>query len=126
VSQAQNRPKVGLFATCLVDLFRPSVGFSSAKLIEEAGCDVHVPKDCDAVLLGCALHAAVAAGAFPSVEEAGKAMQCAMAHFPPSPMRQAALARDHALLKAMMRHRDELAELASAPAPSPAAIHRAV
>jgi L-lactate dehydrogenase complex protein LldE len=43
VSQAQNRPKVGLFATCLVDLFRPSVGFSAAKLIEEAGCDVHVP-----------------------------------------------------------------------------------
>ena len=93
---------------------------------DATGCDVHVPKDCDAVLLGCALHAAVAAGAFPSVEEAGKAMQFAMAHFPPSPMRQAALARDHALLKAMMRHRDELAELASAPAPSPAAIHRAI
>ncbi|MCC8931961.1 FGGY family pentulose kinase [Rhizobium sp. 'Codium 1'] len=93
---------------------------------DATGCDVHVPKDCDAVLLGCALHAAVAAGAFPSVEEAGKAMQFAMAHFPPSPLRQAALVRDHALLKAMMRHRDELAELASAPAPSPAAIHRAI
>lgn len=43
MSQAQSRPKVGLFATCLVDLFRPSVGFSAAKLIEDAGCDVHVP-----------------------------------------------------------------------------------
>ncbi|MFN4205584.1 MAG: (Fe-S)-binding protein [Agrobacterium albertimagni] len=43
MSQVQTRPKVGLFATCLVDLFRPSVGFSAAKLIEDAGCDVHVP-----------------------------------------------------------------------------------
>lgn len=37
------RPQVGLFATCLVDLFRPSVGRASAKLIEDAGCDVIVP-----------------------------------------------------------------------------------
>lgn len=43
MSEAQSRPKVGLFATCLVDLFRPSVGFSAAKLIEDAGCDLHVP-----------------------------------------------------------------------------------
>ncbi|WP_110031372.1 (Fe-S)-binding protein [Hoeflea marina] len=40
---AAKRPQVGLFATCLVDLFRPSVGFASVKLIEDAGCDVHVP-----------------------------------------------------------------------------------
>ena len=37
------RPRVGLFATCLVDLYRPSVGFAAAKLIEAAGCEVHVP-----------------------------------------------------------------------------------
>ncbi len=37
------RPRVGLFATCLVDLFRPSVGFASAKLIEDSGCEVIVP-----------------------------------------------------------------------------------
>jgi L-lactate dehydrogenase complex protein LldE len=37
------RPRVGLFATCLVDLFRPSVGFASAKLLEDAGCEVIVP-----------------------------------------------------------------------------------
>lgn len=37
------KPRVGLFATCLVDLFRPSVGFAAAKLIEQAGCEVHVP-----------------------------------------------------------------------------------
>ncbi len=39
----RSRPRVGLFATCLVDLFRPNVGFSAAKLIEDAGCEVHVP-----------------------------------------------------------------------------------
>ena len=36
-------PRVGLFVTCLVDLFRPSVGFASVKLIERSGCSVEVP-----------------------------------------------------------------------------------
>lgn len=34
---------VGLLVTCLADLFRPSVGFAAAKLLEDAGCRVHVP-----------------------------------------------------------------------------------
>jgi L-lactate dehydrogenase complex protein LldE len=34
---------VGLFVTCLVDLFRPSVGFAAVKLLEDAGCRVVVP-----------------------------------------------------------------------------------
>lgn len=34
---------VALFVTCLVDFFRPSVGFASVKLLEAAGCKVHVP-----------------------------------------------------------------------------------
>lgn len=34
---------VGLFVTCLVDLFRPTVGFAAVKLLEEAGCTVSVP-----------------------------------------------------------------------------------
>ena len=37
-------PQVALFVTCLVDLFRPSVGFASIKLLEDAGCLVEVPK----------------------------------------------------------------------------------
>ena len=37
------KPRVALFATCLVDLLRPSVGFAAAKLIEASGCDVEVP-----------------------------------------------------------------------------------
>jgi L-lactate dehydrogenase complex protein LldE len=35
--------RVALFVTCLVDLFRPSVGFAAVKLLEEAGCTVEVP-----------------------------------------------------------------------------------
>jgi L-lactate dehydrogenase complex protein LldE len=37
-------PRVALFATCLVDLFRPSVGFAAIKLLEQAGCTVEVPE----------------------------------------------------------------------------------
>jgi L-lactate dehydrogenase complex protein LldE len=35
---------VALFVTCLVDLFRPVVGLSAVKLLEEAGCRVSVPR----------------------------------------------------------------------------------
>lgn len=37
-------PHVALFVTCLVDLFRPSVGFAATTLLEGAGCRVSVPK----------------------------------------------------------------------------------
>ena len=30
-------PRVALFVTCLVDLFRPSVGFAAVKLLERRG-----------------------------------------------------------------------------------------
>jgi L-lactate dehydrogenase complex protein LldE len=39
----ETSPRVGLFVTCLVDLFRPSVGFAAVKLLEDAGCTVEVP-----------------------------------------------------------------------------------
>ncbi len=38
-------PHVGLFVTCLVDLFRPSVGFATVRLLERAGCRVSVPAE---------------------------------------------------------------------------------
>lgn len=41
--QSNERPQVALFVTCLVDMFRPSVGFASIKLLEDAGYEVHVP-----------------------------------------------------------------------------------
>jgi L-lactate dehydrogenase complex protein LldE len=36
--------RVALFVTCLVDLFRPTVGFAAVKLLEQAGCIVEVPR----------------------------------------------------------------------------------
>ncbi len=39
-----DNPRVALFVTCLVDLFRPSVGFAAIKLLEDAGCQVDVPR----------------------------------------------------------------------------------
>ena len=42
-SLPNGKPRVALFITCLVDLFRPSIGFASAKLLEDAGCEVFVP-----------------------------------------------------------------------------------
>lgn len=44
MSAAASKPRVALFVTCLVDLFRPSVGFAAIKLMEDAGCTVAVPE----------------------------------------------------------------------------------
>lgn len=38
-----NRVRVGLFVTCLIDLMRPRIGFAALKLLESAGCEVVVP-----------------------------------------------------------------------------------
>jgi L-lactate dehydrogenase complex protein LldE len=38
------RPRVGLFVTCLVDLVRPQIGRAAKTLLEQAGCDVEVPR----------------------------------------------------------------------------------
>ena len=38
------KPRVGLFVTCLVDLYRPTVGFAAIRLLEPAGCQVEVPR----------------------------------------------------------------------------------
>ena len=37
-------PRVALFVTCLVDLYRPSVGFAAIDLLEASGCSVEVPR----------------------------------------------------------------------------------
>jgi len=41
---AEPGKRVGLFVTCLVDFFRPSIGFAAVKLLEQAGCSVEVPR----------------------------------------------------------------------------------
>lgn len=35
---------MGFFVTCLVDIFRPNIGFASARLLSAAGCTVEVPR----------------------------------------------------------------------------------
>jgi L-lactate dehydrogenase complex protein LldE len=40
----QARPRVALFVTCLVDLYRPTVAFAAIRLLEDAGCQVEVPR----------------------------------------------------------------------------------
>jgi L-lactate dehydrogenase complex protein LldE len=42
-AEAPRSPRVGLFVTCLVDLFRPRIGFAAVRLLEQAGCHVEVP-----------------------------------------------------------------------------------
>jgi L-lactate dehydrogenase complex protein LldE len=38
------KPRVALFVTCLVDLHRPTIGMAAIRLLEEAGCQVEVPR----------------------------------------------------------------------------------
>jgi L-lactate dehydrogenase complex protein LldE len=44
VSRPLGKPRVALFVTCLVDMYRPTVGFAAIRLLEEAGCHVEVPR----------------------------------------------------------------------------------
>ena len=44
MTEKKTKYRVGLFVTCLVDLYRPSVGFATIKLLEQAGCQVEVPE----------------------------------------------------------------------------------
>jgi len=40
----ERKPRVALFVTCLVDMHRPSIGFAAIRLLEQAGCQVEVPR----------------------------------------------------------------------------------
>jgi L-lactate dehydrogenase complex protein LldE len=42
-SNPRNPPNVALFVTCLIDAWRPVVGFAAVKLLEDAGCRVSIP-----------------------------------------------------------------------------------
>jgi len=44
INKSKNPPYVGLFITCLVDSFRPNIGFATVKLLEQAGCKLGVPE----------------------------------------------------------------------------------
>jgi len=42
--RSQAGKRIGLFVTCLIDLYRPNVGFAAVKLLENAGYTVEVPE----------------------------------------------------------------------------------
>ncbi|MBS0002449.1 MAG: (Fe-S)-binding protein [Thioalkalivibrio sp.] len=42
-ADAGTRPRVGLFVTCLANIYRPNVGLAAVTLLEQAGCHVEVP-----------------------------------------------------------------------------------
>ncbi len=44
MTNRHSAPRVGLFVTCLADLYRPSVAFAAVKLLEAAGTTVEVPR----------------------------------------------------------------------------------
>lgn len=43
IGMTEEKMRVGLFVTCLVDLMRPRIGFAALRLLEAAGCEVVVP-----------------------------------------------------------------------------------
>ncbi len=43
-SEYTRHPRVGLFVTCLADIYRPNVGLAAVALLEKAGCIVDVPQ----------------------------------------------------------------------------------
>lgn len=43
-SRPEGHLRVGLFVTCLADLFRPNVAFAAVRLLEDGGCQVEVPQ----------------------------------------------------------------------------------
>jgi L-lactate dehydrogenase complex protein LldE len=43
LTESEPAKTVALFVTCLVDLYRPEVGFAAVKLLEQAGFEVSVP-----------------------------------------------------------------------------------
>lgn len=44
VEQPLSGKKIALFATCLVDLLRPSIGFATLKILEDEGLTVSIPE----------------------------------------------------------------------------------
>lgn len=78
---------------------------------DATGCVVMAGEDNTAVLLGTALHAAVAAGLHPDMATAGQAMIRPGRPHAPDPFRAAARERDYRRFLAMIRHRAELDRL---------------
>ena len=76
------------------------------------GCRVEVPQTSDAVLLGTAMTAAVAGGLHSSLFTAAEAMQASGREYLPDATRGPEYDRDYRRFLTMIRHREELRELA--------------
>ena len=51
-TEKSRQPRVALFVTCLVDLFRPTVGFAAVQLLESAGCTVDTARQVERQQVG--------------------------------------------------------------------------
>jgi ribulose kinase len=72
------------------------------------------PKTIDATLLGVAMVGAVAAGRYPGLGAAAKAMAPGLRSHHPDPKRQAQLEIDYRIFKQMLAHRRQIEELRTA------------
>lgn len=75
------------------------------------GCDLYVARNTDAVLLGCAILAAVATGAYPSVLEAMRAMSPRAEVIRPNAARRAFHEAKYGVFKRMYEHQQEYRQL---------------
>jgi len=85
---------------------------------DAAGCAVHEAGADDAMLLGTAMAAAAAAGFYPTLADACRAMRPALRRREPDPARRDGYERDYRIFLAMHEQRRALAELEETPGPA--------
>jgi FGGY-family pentulose kinase len=83
------------------------------------GCDLYVARDTEAVLLGSAVLAAVAAGAYPSVLQAMRAMSPRAEVIRPNDARRAFHEAKYRVFKRMYEHQQEYRQIISEKLPLP-------
>jgi FGGY-family pentulose kinase len=87
---------------------------------DATGCDVLLPRESDAVLLGSAIGAALAAGHFQHGAQAGKAMVHPGSRVQPTPATRSRYEREYAAFRLLLEQRTLLSEQLRAPsAPLP-------
>lgn len=45
MSKENSKPNIGIFVTCLVNMFRPEIGFATIELCKKANCNIIVPEE---------------------------------------------------------------------------------
>jgi len=103
-----------------IDTLTMAGGFANHRLIPElyaamTGCAIRVSESHDAVLLGAALNAGVAAGCYADHDAAAARVPVRIKTVTPRADLQYSCERDYAAFLAMMRHRDELAGILAKP-----------